>query len=68
MNNKTVKKVKRKLKKGDQKRIAEELGFSHSYVNKVLNRKRTNLEILLKANQISLEYEHKEKQLTSRAS
>jgi transcriptional regulator with XRE-family HTH domain len=68
MNKKTIKKIKRKLKKGDQKRIAMGLGFSDSYVNKVLNGRRNNIEILIKANQISLENEHKEAELAGRAS
>lgn len=65
MTKKELKKIKQFLPVGEQKKIAEKLGFSHSYVNKVLNGRRNNLKILAKAKQIAKSYET---EITGRAS
>ncbi|MCK9331142.1 MAG: hypothetical protein M0Q94_14800 [Candidatus Cloacimonetes bacterium] len=57
MTKKEIDKVKRFLPAGEQEKIAIETGFSYSYVNKVLNRKRKNLKILATAKRIAKTYE-----------
>lgn len=64
MTKRDLKKIKQFLPKNEQKKIAKELGFSYSYVNKVLNGRRKNLKIIAKAIKISKTYEN---ELTSRA-
>lgn len=44
--------MKRKLKHGDQARIAEITGFSHDYVKSVIQGRRKNERILAVADQI----------------
>ncbi|MDD2279996.1 MAG: hypothetical protein PHS05_13160 [Bacteroidales bacterium] len=65
MNKRTLKKIKQFLPVGEQKRIAKELGYSHSYVNKVLNGRRKNLKIIAEAVKTSKTYET---EITGRAS
>ncbi len=65
MTKRDLKKIKQFLPKNEQKKIAKELGFSYSYVNKVLNGRRKNLKIIAKAIKISKTYEN---ELTGRVS
>lgn len=65
MTKRELKRIKRFLPPGEQKKIAEKLGLSYSFVNKVLNNKRKSLSVLSEAIKISKSYEEK---ITGRAS
>lgn len=65
MTKRELKRIKKFLPVGEQKKIADELGFSYYYVNKVLNGWRNNLIIIAEAIKRSKAYE---KQITGRTS
>lgn len=57
MNKRELRKIKQYLPKNEQKRIAKDLGFSFSYVNKVLNARRKNFKIVAEATKRAKTYE-----------